>query len=148
MVEVLVYLEDGNTTSYEVADVYKAVEHAFRIINEGWRNESVEGRWMEYYVPEETLKVVIKVPETVQWTDTKTPEVTVELKDGASLTFDIFFEKSLRELAHHAKKRGFGFKNRQGDIEVRPKHQVRKIYWAIEDDNKDYMMSKYETIKV
>ena len=144
--KIIVYLEDGNTTSYEVADIYKAVEHAFRIINEGWRNASVSGYWMEYYVTTEILKVVIEVPKHVKFTNHETPQATVELKDGTHLTFNLFFEKSLRELGQQASKRGFGYLNRQGNIEVRPCHQIRKIYWAIEDDGKDYMMTKYEAL--
>jgi hypothetical protein len=148
MIKILVYLEDGSVTSYKVVDVYKAVEHAFRIVNEGWRNESDNGRWMEYHVSTEVLKVVINVDADQEWTENVTPEVCVELQDGTNLAFSLFFEKSLREFASKASKRGFGYLNNQGDIEVRPKHQVRKIYWNIQEQVKDIMMSKYESMKI
>ena len=148
MTSILVYLEDGNVDSYEVIDIRKAVEHAFRIINEGWRNESQDKHWMVYHVPEEILKVVVKVDPEQKWTEYggRVPqEVNVELKDGTNLNFELFFEKSIRAFAHNAPKRGFGYTNTEGNIEVRPAHQIRKIYWAIEQENKDLMMTKYES---
>lgn len=145
MVNIRVYLNDGNTVEYTVTDIYKAVEHAFRIVSGGWRNQDVSGKWMEYYVVTEVLKVVIDVPEEQKWTDSITPQVTVDLKDGTPLTFDLFFEKSLRELAYNAPLRGFGYLTKdEKHIEFRPAYQVRKIYWDINDDNKDLMMIKYE----
>ena len=145
MIKIIVYMEDGNTPSYEVKDIYKAVEHAFAIMSKGWRNQSASGKWMEYYVPTEILKVVIEVPKEQKWTPNETPEVVVDLKDGTSLAFNLFFEKSVREFAYQAVQRGFGYLSNDGTtIELRPRHQVRKIYWGIEETKKDLMMSKYE----
>lgn len=74
MIKVLVYLEDGNVVSYEVTDVHKAMENAFRVVNEGWRTKSCNTLWMVYHVPENILKIVIQVPPDQEWAKFKNYE--------------------------------------------------------------------------
>jgi len=59
MSTIYVYMQDGRTFFYEVADATKAREHAHRIINFGWRN--LEGDTMCYYPVHQILKVVFPV---------------------------------------------------------------------------------------
>lgn len=60
-IPINIYLQDGRTFSYEVANSVKAREHAHRIINYGWRN-AVDGM-MEYYPVHQVLKVTFPEPD-------------------------------------------------------------------------------------
>lgn len=60
MVKITVYLQDGRTPSYLVADGQKAREHAHRIITQGWRN--VTDGIMEYYPIHQIVKVAFPKP--------------------------------------------------------------------------------------
>ena len=59
MTTITVYMVDGRTFFYNVADATKAREHAHRIVNYGWRN--LEGNTMCYYPPRQVLKVTFPV---------------------------------------------------------------------------------------
>ena len=61
MIKLIVYMQDGRTFSYEVANTIKAREHAHRIITAGWRN--IEGQDMVYYPVHQVLKVKFEMKE-------------------------------------------------------------------------------------
>ena len=61
MVTINVYMKDGRTFSYDVENVAKAREHAYRIVTECFRNN--ENGIMEYYPPERVFKVAFAMPE-------------------------------------------------------------------------------------
>ena len=59
--KITVYMQDGRTFSYMVADGAKAREHAHAIITTGWRN--VTNNMMEYYPVHKISKVTFKDPQ-------------------------------------------------------------------------------------
>ena len=61
MTSIGVYLVDERVFKYDVSDPVKAREHAYRIVNYGWRN--VSNGLMEYYPVHQVLKVVFDDPK-------------------------------------------------------------------------------------
>jgi len=59
MTDVVVYLQDGRTRTYQVENCIKAREHAHRIVNYGWRD--IENGVMCYYPTHQVLKVKFKM---------------------------------------------------------------------------------------
>ena len=66
MIQINIYMEDGRTFSYDVANAVKAREHAHRIVNYGWRN-IVDGV-MEYYPTHQINKVTFEAPKDMMAT--------------------------------------------------------------------------------
>ncbi len=61
MVTINVYMKDGRVFKYDVKDIAKAREHAYRIVTECFRNN--DNGIMEYYPTERIFKVTFSMPE-------------------------------------------------------------------------------------
>jgi hypothetical protein len=64
---VQVYLDDGRVFNYEVADQWKAREHASAIVQSGYRHN--DGQVLEHYPPWRILKVKIPTPVETMYKD-------------------------------------------------------------------------------